>query len=190
MLPAIEMGEKRPPIFFYAFDLLRLDGAVLRLRPLSGRKARLERLPKNPPGVFRFRPPWGKIKVELCQGAKNRPRRPHRQAQELRLQARTPQRSVVKIKFRSKQEFVIGGYTPPGGTRKHFGALLAGVYKGPSLVFVGKVGTGFDWDCYRASIRSLKKFAAIPAHFPIFPRHAGRATVSRLPLGNEALLLG
>jgi bifunctional non-homologous end joining protein LigD len=39
---------------------------------------------------------------------------------------------------------VIGGYTPPEGTRKHFGALLVGYFRGRELRFAGKVGTGFD----------------------------------------------
>src|SRR5439155_288748 len=38
---------------------------------------------------------------------------------------------------------VIGGYTPPQGSRKHFGAILVGYYKNKKLVFAGKVGTGF-----------------------------------------------
>jgi len=39
---------------------------------------------------------------------------------------------------------VIGGYTPPGGSRKYFGALLVG-YQGPDgLLFAGSVGTGFS----------------------------------------------
>jgi bifunctional non-homologous end joining protein LigD len=38
---------------------------------------------------------------------------------------------------------VIGGYTPPQGARKHFGAILVGYYEDKKLVFAGKVGTGF-----------------------------------------------
>jgi bifunctional non-homologous end joining protein LigD len=38
---------------------------------------------------------------------------------------------------------VIGGYTPPGGSRKHFGAILVGYYKDGRLMFAGKVGSGF-----------------------------------------------
>ena len=37
----------------------------------------------------------------------------------------------------------IGGYTPPQGARKHFGAILVGYYENKKLVFAGKVGTGF-----------------------------------------------
>jgi bifunctional non-homologous end joining protein LigD len=57
----------------------------------------------------------------------------------------------VKVKAHAEQEFVIGGYTPPEGTRKHFGAILVGYYSGPALLFASRVGTGFDF----ARLRSL-----------------------------------
>ncbi len=50
----------------------------------------------------------------------------------------------LKIKCQMRQEFVIGGYTRPHGTRPYFGALHLGVYDAGRLVYVGKVGTGFD----------------------------------------------
>ena len=50
----------------------------------------------------------------------------------------------IKLKVLNEQEFVIGGYTPPAGARKHFGALLVGYYEGKKLLFAGKVGTGFN----------------------------------------------
>ena len=49
----------------------------------------------------------------------------------------------IKLKCVQQQEFVIGGYTPPQGARKHFGAILVGYYENKKLVFAGKVGTGF-----------------------------------------------
>ena len=50
----------------------------------------------------------------------------------------------IKLKCVTEQEFVIGGYTPPQGARKHFGAILVGYYSRDKLMFAGKVGTGFD----------------------------------------------
>jgi len=50
----------------------------------------------------------------------------------------------IKLKVLNEQEFVIGGFTPPGGSRKYFGALLVGYYEGKRLLFAGKVGTGFN----------------------------------------------
>src|SRR5919197_1135170 len=49
----------------------------------------------------------------------------------------------IKLKCVSEQEFVIGGYTPPQGSRKYFGAILVGYYEKKKLVFAGKVGSGF-----------------------------------------------
>ncbi|MGZ3797955.1 MAG: DNA ligase D, partial [Pseudobdellovibrionaceae bacterium] len=54
----------------------------------------------------------------------------------------------LKVKCSHRQEFVIGGYTDPQGTRSGFGALLLGVYELHNLKthlrYVGRVGTGFD----------------------------------------------
>ena len=50
----------------------------------------------------------------------------------------------LKFKCVNRQEFVIGGYTEPRGTRAGFGALLLGYYQGKGLRYAGKVGTGFN----------------------------------------------
>ena len=50
----------------------------------------------------------------------------------------------VKVKCHRRQEFVIGGYTDPKGTRPHLGALHLGVYEGRRLTYVGRVGSGLD----------------------------------------------
>jgi bifunctional non-homologous end joining protein LigD len=49
----------------------------------------------------------------------------------------------VKVKLTQEQELVIGGYTPPEGSRKYFGAVLVGYYGPAGLLFAGRVGTGF-----------------------------------------------
>src|SRR5262249_22086356 len=52
-------------------------------------------------------------------------------------------RSWLKAKCIQEQEFVVGGFTDPEGRRSGIGALLLGVYDDGTLVYVGKVGTGF-----------------------------------------------
>lgn len=53
--------------------------------------------------------------------------------------------SWIKLKTQLRQEFVIGGYTAPKGTRAGLGALLLGFYDpGGKLKYAGNVGTGFD----------------------------------------------
>lgn len=53
-------------------------------------------------------------------------------------------REWTKSKCTKRQEFVIGGFTEPSGSRSEFGALLLGVYDGHDLIYAGRVGTGFD----------------------------------------------
>ena len=53
-------------------------------------------------------------------------------------------RCWLKVKIRKEEEFIIGGYTEPAGSRQYFGALLLGAYKQGVLRYVGKVGTGFN----------------------------------------------
>lgn len=58
-------------------------------------------------------------------------------------------RQWLKFKSVNQQEFVIAGYTDPQGSRHGFGALLLGVYCDDSLLYAGKVGTGFDDEMLR-----------------------------------------
>lgn len=54
-------------------------------------------------------------------------------------------RSWLKSKCTKRQEFVIGGYTAPKGSRKGFGALVIGYFDSKNqLTYCGRVGTGFD----------------------------------------------
>ena len=174
LLQAFELGRKRPPIFYYAFDLLRLDGKDLRERPLSERKEMLGKLLKNPPGVIRFSASLGEDAEELLG-----------RAREIGLegligkrknsQYETGRRSGawIKLKLQREQEFVIGGYTAPGGTRKHFGALLVGVHEGQKLIFVGKVGTGFDTALLRSLHSKFQKIVREECPFANLPETKG-----------------
>jgi DNA ligase D-like protein (predicted ligase) len=71
----------------------------------------------------------------------------------------------LKFKCVNEQEFVIGGYTDPKGSRRGFGALLIGYYERAALVYAGKVGTGFDDDLLASLSRQL---AAIELDRPPF----------------------
>ena len=59
----------------------------------------------------------------------------------------------IKHKLEARQEFVLGGFTAPEGSRTHMGALLVGYYEGRALRFAGAVGTGFD----RATLADLAR---------------------------------
>ncbi|MDR3568136.1 MAG: DNA ligase D [Syntrophobacteraceae bacterium] len=84
-------------------------------------------------------------------------------------------RRWLKVKCGKRQEFVIGGFTEPGGSRSGFGALLLGYYDaGGDLIYCGKVGTGFD-DRMLASLSGRLKSMEI-----------SRPAFANPPTGNEA----
>ena len=49
----------------------------------------------------------------------------------------------IKVSAEKRADYVIAGYTNPKGSRSGFGALLLACYAGESLVYVGRVGSGF-----------------------------------------------
>jgi bifunctional non-homologous end joining protein LigD len=145
LLQAFKMNQERPPIVFYAFDLLRHNGKDLRNLPIEQRKAQLEELLKKPPGVIRYSVSFTKDVQELLS-----------RTRQLGLEGLIGKRrgskyepgrgsgAWIKLKLHEEQEFVIGGYTEPEGGRKYFGALLVGFYEDKRLKFAGRVGAGFS----------------------------------------------
>ncbi|HWF83156.1 MAG TPA: non-homologous end-joining DNA ligase [Streptosporangiaceae bacterium] len=135
---------RRVPVVYYLFDLLVIDGRDIRPLPLRERKPLLRGLmPFAEPIRFtehrdgNGEPFW----VQACEQGwegliAKRSASPY-------LAGRT--KDWLKFKCLSSQEFVIGGYTEPQGTRSGFGALLIGYYDGEGrLISAGKVGTGFS----------------------------------------------
>ncbi len=66
-------------------------------------------------------------------------------------------RAWLKLKVRGESEFVIGGHTPPQGSRAEFGALLVGLYDNGRLRYTGKVGTGYTQETLRDLGAKLKR---------------------------------
>jgi bifunctional non-homologous end joining protein LigD len=79
----------------------------------------------------------------------------------------------LKVKVHQEDEFVIGGFTAPAGSRKYFGALLLGAYDDGKLHFVGKVGTGFDEDTLSSLYHKLRPLARVKPSFVDPPRAKG-----------------
>lgn len=79
-------------------------------------------------------------------------------------------RDWLKIKCIHRQEFVIGGYTTPGGSRTGFGALLLGYYDAKGLRYCGRVGTGFTDATLKALSRQLKSLKTADCPFAVPPR--------------------
>ena len=144
LLQAREIEGKKSPIYFYVFDLLQLDGKSLISLPLEQRKTFLEQLCADAGDPIRFSGEIGGDAQALLAEVKRRGLEGIIGKQ--RDSVYEPGRrsgAWIKLKCVNEQEFVIGGYTPPGGSRKHFGAILVGYYKDKRLLFAGKVGSGF-----------------------------------------------
>jgi bifunctional non-homologous end joining protein LigD len=159
LLQGFDMGLVRPPIVFYAFDLLRLNGQDLRSSPIEERKAKLAALLKRPPAEVRYSPSFTQNIDELLS-----------KVRELSLEGLIGKRAGskydskrsgawIKIKLYQQGSFVIGGYTQPAGERKHIGALLVGVNEDGRLKFAGRVGTGFSEKLLKALSLELNKIA-------------------------------
>jgi bifunctional non-homologous end joining protein LigD len=169
LLQGFDAGLVRPPIIFYAFDLLQLNGQDLRSRPIEERKAKLAALLKSPPPAIRYSASFTENIDELLS-----------KVRELSLEGLIAKRAGskydskrsrawIKIKLYQQGSFVIGGYTQPAGERKHMGALLVGVYENGKLKFAGRVGTGFSEKLLKLLSVELNKIAVKACPFYNLP---------------------
>jgi bifunctional non-homologous end joining protein LigD len=144
-------------LVYYAFDLLFLDGEDRRSLPLVERKRALAELWKSVPAsaravlrtsdhvvgqgaaFFRTACDLGAEGIVSKRGGA-----PYRAGRG---------RDWLKVKCLKRQEFVIVGFTEPGGSRSHFGALLLAVRGERGFVYAGRVGTGFT----EASLGELRR---------------------------------
>ena len=138
-------GGERANLVYFVFDLLHVDGEDVARLPLEQRKTRLaallrsaaqKRLRYSEHVVGRgaeFLAHACRMGLEgIVSKRRDRPYTPGRGA------------AWLKTKCIKRQEFVVGGFTDPEGSRLGIGALLVGVRAADgTLAFAGKVGTGF-----------------------------------------------
>ncbi|WP_209425055.1 DNA ligase D [Pararhodobacter sp. SW119] len=172
------------PFAFYAFDILSLDGADLTDRTAEMRRAALER-------VFAPVPPLGPValspKIEgdapahlqaVCEAggegliAKRRSA-PYRGGRGM---------AWLKIKCQRREEFLILGWQPSRSRGRPFASLLLGTHDGDTLVYAGKVGTGFDADTMQDLAARLAPIArkTAPAEVPASESRGARWVTPRL----------
>jgi bifunctional non-homologous end joining protein LigD len=144
-------------IVYYLFDIPYCAGWDLREVPLLERRAVLQRVVE--------RKPHDKVRFSAVFDAK--PEDVVASACRLGLEgvigkrrnsAYVTRRSSdwIKLKCGHRQEFVIGGYTDPKGSRTGIGSLLLGVYDAGRLKYSGNVGTGFNEQTLRDLRRQLE----------------------------------
>jgi DNA ligase D-like protein (predicted ligase) len=130
------------PVHLYLFDLLHLDGHDLRRVPLVTRKRLLRALTFLEPVRYTEHrdDDVGTHLAEAC--AKGWEGLIVKRADGPYRSGRSP--AWRKLKCQRTGRFVVGGWTPPQGTRAGIGALLVGMQTPEGLVYAGRVGTGFD----------------------------------------------
>jgi len=158
-------------VVLYLFDLPYFDGHDLRELPLEWRRGMLKELLLTAPSDrVRFSEafdaaPHGIVAAACKLGlegiiAKRR---------SSRYQS-SRSADWIKLKCGLRQEFVIGGYTDPQGTRTGFGALLLGVHDANGVLqYAGNVGSGFS---QRALTELTRTLAAQAQNKSPFSGHA------------------
>jgi bifunctional non-homologous end joining protein LigD len=154
----IARRSREVPVSYLAFDCLHLDGHSLLAQSYDDRRERLESLDLN-----------GKSFATPESFRDSRGADVLRAAQESGLEGVVAKRKTapyfpgerrrewLKVKNFRTQEVVIGGWTEGKGSRTgSLGALLLGMPGSGGLVYVGKVGTGFDDETRRELLEVLK----------------------------------
>ena len=153
------------PVSYYVFDLLGFDRFDTRTLPLEERKRLLSELIHSE-GPVRY-----------CDHVIGRGKDFYAAISEHELEGvvaklrDSPYRGTrtgdwLKIKRPLTEQFVIGGYSDPDGTRTHFGALLLGQYESSgALRYTDKVGTGFSRDTLRKIFAMLEERAQSESPF-------------------------
>jgi bifunctional non-homologous end joining protein LigD len=156
-LQAAISDGKTDNLIFFAFDLLFADGMDLRRLPLGERKAQLKQLlearAKSKARSIRYVEHFEVSGDAIMESAR-----------KLSLEGIVSKKlsapyhsgrsqSWTKAKCRAGHEVVLGGWKTTNGK---FRSLMAGVYRGDHLAFVGIVGTGFGQDTVRRIMPALK----------------------------------
>jgi len=133
-------------IVYYVFDLPYFDGLDLRQLPLSQRRELLCALvTRHPQESIRFSDTFEESPQALLKSAREVGLEGviGKRMDSAYVSRRSP--DWIKLKTQLRQEFVIGGYTEPKGSRTGLGALMLGVHdESGALKYAGNVGTGFN----------------------------------------------
>ena len=169
-------SKRTGELTYFVFDLPFHAGEDLRGRPLSSRRERLQSLlTSKPHPLIRFSDAFAGDPATLLASAREAGLEGligKRKDSSYRSGARSP--DWVKLKTLQRQEFVIGGYTDPKGSRTGIGALLLGVHDANGgLRYAGNVGTGFDERTLAALKQRLGPLGATLSPFSDAPDKVG-----------------
>ncbi|PTQ82556.1 ATP-dependent DNA ligase LigD phosphoesterase module /ATP-dependent DNA ligase LigD polymerase module [Nitrosospira multiformis] len=133
-------------IIYYLFDVPFYDGYDLRNASLVERRALLQKLFEAPiPDEIRFSDVFDASPAKILDSACRLGLEGVIGKRKTSVYVSRRSQDWIKLKCKNRQEFVIGGYTDPKGTRKGIGSLLLGFYdEDRKLRYAGNVGAGFS----------------------------------------------
>ena len=167
------LGKGIAPVFA-VFDCLELKGERILNSPLHERRKAVETLVSVNPGPLMLARRlstngFDAFKTAKAKGWEGIVAKDDSSCYEPGKRSR----SWLKIKCRKESEFVIGGYTAPEGHRRHFGALLVGLYDGRQLRFAGRVGTGYSEEVLLELANKTAPLRTRNTPFATAPRETG-----------------
>lgn len=139
-------GQATESLVLYAFDLPYAQGRDLRKRPLAERRELLRAIVQaSPSPQVRFSEAFEAQPSELVSSACKLGFEGVIGKRQQSAYVSRRSADWIKLKCSHRQEFVIGGYTDPQGSRTGIGSLLLGVHdEHGALRHAGNVGTGFS----------------------------------------------
>jgi bifunctional non-homologous end joining protein LigD len=173
-IPRFQMLQRkgaiqRPPIVYFVFDLLYVDGYDLTACTVVERKAKLAEilLPSN--------------SIKLSDHIEGEGDAFFREIEKFRLEGMMAKRADskyvqkrssdwLKIKTVMRQEVVIGGYTEPRGARSYFGSLVCGLYRGHELHYVAHIGGGFNEKLLASIYKLMQPLKTVKSPFLDVPK--------------------
>lgn len=170
--PALK-GVARPPLNFFAFDLLYLNGYDLRKAALIDRRQLLASI-LLPNESVRYSDHFAGKGEELLQAVRAQGLEGiiAKQAQS-RYESRRSN-AWLKLKVTTQQDFIICGFIE--GERDYFGALVLGYHKDGQLVYAGNVGSGFTQQSLKALFEKIKPLITKRPVLSGVPKDVGEVT--------------
>ncbi|MBC7553107.1 MAG: DNA ligase D [Taibaiella sp.] len=167
--------DNTKPICYYVFDCLSVDGESIEDKPLLQRKEILRSV--LPESDF----------IRYCDHVEERGKDFFAAMKKMGMEGMIAKRADstyipdsrsanwLKVKNIIMEEAVIAGYTEGKGGRKHFGALVMGIYVRRKFTYIGHTGTGFNdktlkdvWSKMQPLITNQSPFnGKVPVNAPV-----------------------
>jgi len=167
----IHLLSKALPAVYIAFDILAFNGKDMTSEPLMKRKMFLKKAIEESERIIlsEYVEQYGKnFFKQVCKlGMEGIMAKKKNSIYEIGKRADT----WLKIKNLRTIDCVVCGVTKGKGLRKGgFGSLILGCYRNEGLIYVGRVGTGFDTATMSTLLKRLKKLRSEDCPFISKPR--------------------